>query len=246
MTVSQKRVTGDAKIRLKPFVAVFAACTLLLSFTDGSAASKKKDEKPAAQVETVQNNIHNPGEAVNDWQTALQYLKDGNKRFTENRTITRNTNAQDREILKDGQKPFAVVVTCSDSRVPPEIYFDQKLGDIFVIRNAGNIAEPAVLGSIEYAVEHLKTPLVVVVGHSRCGAVTGAFDSNEEHTLPENLQTIISAIKSAIDGCKSVDDAVHANVNNVVKRVKENKIVSQEKATVVGAYYNIESGEVSF
>jgi len=246
MTGFSKRLTGDAKICLKPFVAVIAVGALLLSFTDGYAASKKKGEKPAAQVETVQNKIHNPDEAVSDWQTALQYLKDGNKRFTENRTITRNTNTKDREILKDGQKPFAVVVTCSDSRVSPEIYFDQKLGDIFVIRNAGNIAEPAVLGSIEYAVEHLKTPLVIVVGHSRCGAVTGAFSSNEENHLPENLQTIMSAIKPAIDGCKSVDDAIHANVKNVVKQVKENKIVSHEKATVVGAYYNIESGEVSF
>ncbi|MDR1803878.1 MAG: carbonic anhydrase [Treponema sp.] len=187
------------------------------------------------------NNTHNPAEQVSDWQTALRYLEDGNKRYLENRGITRNTNAQDREALIDGQKPFAIIVTCSDSRVSPEIYFDQKLGDIFVIRNAGNIADTAALGSIEYAVEHLKAPLVVVVGHSRCGAVTGAKNGGE---YPENLQAIIDAISPAIKDCKTVDEAIHANIDHVVKRIRENKIVRQTHAAVIGAYYNIESGEV--
>ena len=187
------------------------------------------------------NNTHNPAEQVSDWQTALRYLEDGNKRYLENRGITQNTNAQDREALKDGQKPFAIVVTCSDSRVSPEIYFDQKLGDIFVIRNAGNIADTATLGSIEYAVEHLKVPLVVVVGHGCCGAVTGAKNGGE---YPENLQTIINAISPAIKDCKTVDDAVHANIGHVVKLIRENRIVKHTRAAVIGAYYNIESGEV--
>jgi carbonic anhydrase len=187
--------------------------------------------------------VHNPNESVSDWQVALQYLKAGNKRYIENQAIVRNTNAKDREILKGGQKPFAVILTCSDSRVPPEIYFDQKLGDIFVIRNAGNIADSTVLGSIEYAVEHLKAPLVVVVGHSCCGAVTGAFGGGE---YPENLQTIINAICPAIIGKKTPDEAIHANIANVVKNIKENKIVELMGAKVIGAYYNIESGEVLF
>ena len=187
------------------------------------------------------NDTHNPAELVSNWQAAFQYLKDGNKRYLENKTITRNTNAQDREILKDGQKPFAIIVTCSDSRVSPEIYFDQKLGDIFVIRNAGNIADTATLGSIEYAVEHLKVPLIVVVGHSRCGAVTGALNGGE---YPENLQTIINAISPAIKNSKTLEDAVHANIDYVVNRIRENKIVKRLGAAVIGACYNIESGEV--
>ncbi|MCL2208422.1 MAG: carbonic anhydrase [Fibromonadales bacterium] len=117
------------------------------------------------------------------------------------------------------------------------------MGDIFVIRNAGNIADSTVLGSIEYAVEHLKSPLVVVVGHSHCGAVTGAVSGGE---YPENLQTIINAICPAIKGIENVDEAIHANINSVVKHIKENKIVEHVEAKVIGAYYNIESGEVLF
>jgi len=189
------------------------------------------------------NDTHDPAELVSDWQTALRYLEKGNKRYLENRTIARDTNAPDREVLKDGQKPFAVIVTCSDSRVSPEIYFDQKLGDIFVIRNAGNIADAVALGSIEYAVEHLKAPLVVVVGHSRCGAVTGALSGGE---YPENLRTIINTISPAIKGRETLEDAIHANIDYVVKRIRENTIVKHMGAEVKGAYYNIESGEVLF
>ncbi|MCL2182698.1 MAG: carbonic anhydrase [Chitinispirillia bacterium] len=174
--------------------------------------------------------------------------------------MTRNTNAADRDVLKSGQKPFAVVITCADSRVPPEIYFDQKLGDIFVIRNAGNIASTTALGSIEYAVEHLHSPLVVVVGHSSCGAVGGAFaakgehkgehkeEHEGEHAAPpaENLQIILNTISPVIANSGTPDEGIHANIAHVVESIKSNKIVEHVKATVIGAYYNIESGEVSF
>jgi carbonic anhydrase len=188
-------------------------------------------------------NVHDPAEAVGDWETALQYLKEGNKRYLDDKTIVRNTNAKDRSVLINGQKPFAIVVTCSDSRVSPEIYFDHKLGDIFVIRNAGNIADATALGSIEYAAEHLKAPLIVVVGHSRCGAVTGAFEGGE---YPENLKTIIDAISPAISNCDDVDEAIHVNINEVVNKIKANKIVKEMKTKTIGAYYDIETGEVHF
>ncbi len=193
--------------------------------------------------ENVTVNVHNPGELVSDWKTALQYLKDGNKRYLEEKTIARNTNAEDRAELKSGQKPFAIIVTCSDSRVSPEIFFDHKLGDIFVIRNAGNIADSTALGSIEYAVEHLKSPLVVVVGHSCCGAVTGAFQGGE---YPSNLKTIIDEITPEISGCGDVDEAIHSNIDSVVKKIQENEIVKEMGAKTIGAYYDIESGEVKF
>lgn len=221
---------------MKRLVSLCMALTALMSLASCSNAT---NEPADAQGQAA--NIHSPSELVSDHRLALQYLKDGNQRYLNNQTLTRNTNADDREILKDGQKPFAVIITCSDSRVSPEIYFDQKLGDIFVIRNAGNIADETVLGSIEYAVEHLHTPLVVVVGHSSCGAVTGAFSGGE---YPKNLQTIINKLSASIENSTDIDSAIHANIDSVVKQIEENEIVRETGATVVGAYYNIESGEV--
>jgi carbonic anhydrase len=188
--------------------------------------------------------IRNPGELVHDWRAALRYLQDGNARYLKNEGIPRDTHHLDREILQHGQKPFAVIITCSDARVVPEIYFDQKLGDIFVIRNAGNIADTITLGSVEYAVKHLKAPLVVVVGHSRCGAVTGAFSSDSEYS--ENLNTLINTIRPVIKNCGSLDEAIHANIYHVVKAIQNNSIIKDMGTTVMGAYYNIESGEVIF
>jgi carbonic anhydrase len=173
---------------------------------------------------------------------ALRFLEEGNKRYLEGRTLER-TNAEDRAILKDGQNPFAVIVTCSDSRVSPEIYFDQKLGDIFVIRNAGNIADATALGSLEYAVEHLRVPLVVVVGHSACGAVNGALSGGE---FSANLQTIINAIRPAIESDDNLDDAIRTNIMYNVGLIRANETVRQAGATVMGAHYDIETGEINF
>lgn len=187
--------------------------------------------------------IHDPGEAVSDWQKALRYLKAGNKRYLDNQTIARGANDSDRKILKNGQRPFAVVLTCSDSRVCPEIFFDQGPGGIFVIRNAGNIADATALGSIEFAAGFLNAPLIVVVGHSDCGAVSGAYEKTE---YPERLQTVINAIHVSIEGTANLNDAIHSNIDSTVKRIKDNAIVNKMGATVVGAYYDIESGQVSW
>jgi carbonic anhydrase len=188
--------------------------------------------------------LHDPGEQVNDWQTAQRYLEDGNARYLKNEGIARDTHRRDREVLREGQKPFAVIITCADSRVVPEIYFDQKLGDIFVIRNAGNITDTTVLGSVEYAVKHLKAPLVVVVGHSHCGAVTGAFSGGGEYS--ENLSAIINAISPVIKNCGNLDEAIRANTQHVVETIQKNTVIKELGTTVMGAYYNIESGEVAF
>jgi len=193
--------------------------------------------------QSINTEIHEPSELFNEWQTALKYLKDGNKRYLENQTIKKDTHAAHRATLKSGQKPYAVIVTCSDSRVSPEIYFDQKLGDIFAIRNAGNIADTTALGSIEYAVEHLKVRLVVIVGHSACGAVSGALVGG---IFPQNLQSIIDVIDLAIKNCNGLDDAIRANIGYAVKRISENETVKHMGATVMGAHYNIETGEVVF
>jgi len=190
-------------------------------------------------------NVHNPQEIVHTWQIAQQYLEAGNERYLNNNTIIGDTSAGEREALKNGQHPFAVIVTCSDSRVAPEIYFDQNLGDIFVIRNAGNIVDMTALGSIEYAVEHLEVPLVVVVGHSCCGAVTAAFGGGELRH-PHNLQSILDRISNSIEGSENIDEAIYANVNSSVEAIEENPIVKENGAKVLGAYYDIASGKVSW
>ena len=174
----------------------------------------------------------------------MRYLKDGNVRYLKNQVITRKTHLRDREMLQEGQNPFAVIITCSDSRVAPEIYFDQKLGDIFVIRNAGNIADTTVLGSMEYAVKYLKVPLVVVAGHSRCGAVTGALISGSKY--PKNLNSIINTISPIVKNCETLDEAIRANIHHVVKIIRQNTVIKELGTKVLGAYYNIESGEVTF
>jgi carbonic anhydrase len=220
---------------------ILTACS---SSDGGNTTVADTDTGLSKNAEPTQNqDIHNPAEKVNDWQTALTFLKKGNQRYTSNTPMERTTNAEDRELLKDGQQPFAVIVTCSDSRVAPEIYLDQKLGDIFVIRNAGNIADKTTLGSIEYAVEHLHAPLVVVVGHSNCGAVTGAFEGGE---FPPHLQSIISEIETSIKDSSDLDDAIHKNTDHVVQQIAEDEIIQEEGTKVIGAHYDILSGEVTW
>src|SRR5947209_2306854 len=119
---------------------------------------------------------------------AIKLLKEGNGRFAQGKLAAKDTGANRRALLAKGQHPFAVVLTCADSRVAPELVFDQGLGDLFVLRVAGNITDPFTLGSIEYAVEHLHTPLIVVLGHENCGAVAAALTKVE---FPGNLGTLI-------------------------------------------------------
>jgi len=187
--------------------------------------------------------IHTPNEAVTDWELAFRYVKEGNERFVKNQGIARDTNERDRDALKNGQKPFAAVITCSDSRVAPEIYLDLKLGDIFVIRNAGNVVDSTVLACVEYAVEHLKTPLVLVIGHSKCGAVTGAISKEE---FGGELGGLVGRIRGAIGGCSDLCDAVKANVEQSVEVITANPVVTKCKSKVIGGYYDIESGKVDF
>ncbi|MDL2258854.1 carbonic anhydrase [Eubacteriales bacterium OttesenSCG-928-K08] len=187
--------------------------------------------------------IHKPDEQVTSAEKALQLLKEGNARFVSGMFMNKDCHSEDRELLKSSQKPFAVVLCCSDSRVAPEIFFDQKLGDIFVIRNAGNITDETVLGSIEYAVEHLHTPLVVVCGHSCCGAVTAAYEGSE---LPPNIQSIAERIKPAISRGGDLDKVIHNHVEVVVEQVLEDEFVKEMGTKVAGAYYDIHTGEVAW
>ena len=176
-------------------------------------------------------------------ENALQSLKSGNERFVTGNLSNKETYAEDRKALYAGQHPFAVVLCCSDSRVAPEIIFDQKLGDLFVIRNAGNIVDEEVLGSIEYAVEHLETPLVVVMGHAACGAVTATYQGGD---LPGHILDLAKRIKPSISMNCCIDDNARRHAQRMAQLIEEDEIVHHVGAKVVAAFYNLESGKVDW
>ncbi len=187
--------------------------------------------------------MHDPAQLVESAEEALEMLKEGNLRYVESHLSSKDCYCTDRDTLKNEQHPFAVVLCCSDSRVAPEIFFDQRLGDLFVIRNAGNISDDTVLGSIEYAVQHLKTPLVVICGHSSCGAVTAAFDGGD---LPPHIQSIADHIKPAVDLGGELDEVIHHNVEVVMEQIEQDDIIKDIGVTIVGAYYDICTGVVTW
>jgi carbonic anhydrase len=183
---------------------------------------------------------------------ALQLLKDGNDRYSTDHLEKRDVGQKRRQELVKGQHPFAVVVTCADSRVPPELIFDRGLGDIFVLRVAGNIAEPFVLGSIEYAVEHLHTPLVVVLGHDHCGAVAAALSPEKPSG---NLGLLINKVFVGKDLPKAAEPMhLAAEKNNVLHQVEAitshsdvlKKAAEEKQVQIEAALYHLDSGKVEW
>ncbi|NCO68225.1 MAG: carbonic anhydrase [Nitrospirae bacterium CG_4_10_14_0_8_um_filter_41_23] len=185
---------------------------------------------------------------------ALQKLMDGNKRYVSGSLVKKDLGDTKRKELAKGQKPFAIVVTCSDSRVPPELLFDQGLGDIFIIRVAGNVVDQIALGSIEYGAEHLNAPLLFILGHSKCGAVTATIDAKGE---PEgNIGAIVKKIMPAAEKAKKkggtkdevLETAIKENVKNVYKDVMKSKIIShlvqEDELKIVAGEYNITTGKI--
>ncbi|MCR5660262.1 MAG: carbonic anhydrase [Bacteroidales bacterium] len=176
-------------------------------------------------------------------QQALALLKAGNDRFVSGALTPTDDYALLRGKLSEGQHPFAVVLCCSDSRVAPEIIFDQKLGDLFVIRNAGNVIDKHVLGSIEYAVEHLGTSLVVVMGHSCCGAVTA---THLGETLPDNIMAIARRIRPSINTTDGIDDNARRHAARMARWIQRDPLVKHLNTLVVSAFYDLESGKVEW
>jgi carbonic anhydrase len=182
---------------------------------------------------------------------ALTQLLAGNKRYVNSQLQHPHQNAIRRHELEKGQHPFACILSCSDSRTPPEIVFDEGLGDLFVIRVAGNVVDDAVTGSIEYAVEHLGTPIVLVMGHESCGAVQAAIGGGEPKT---HIQSLVEAIAPAVAEARKekgdlIANAVRANVRLAVKQLRESKPllaeqVEKKKIRIVGAVYELTSGQV--
>lgn len=184
-------------------------------------------------------------------EQALQKLIEGNARFVAGQTTHPDQTVERRSTLAGGQSPFAIVLTCSDSRVSPELVFDQGLGDLFVIRNAGNVLDDHVIGSIEYAVDHLHVPLIIVVGHEKCGAVSAAVAGGEVpghiHSITDDLAPVLEKVKD-LPGDK-VDNAVRANAQRAAEILTHvepflKEAVSNKNVTVIAARYELATGKV--
>jgi len=184
-------------------------------------------------------------------EEAIERLKVGNERFAAGKATHDHQQPDRRDEVAKAQKPFAIIVCCSDSRVGPEIVFDQGLGDIFVLRTAGNVIDDVGQGTIEYAVEHFGTQLIVVLGHSQCGAVSAAVSGGEIHG---HVRAVVEAIKPAVEKVKGlpgdpVQNAVWANVREDVKQLESDSPVLSDrikagKLKIVGACYGLDSGQV--
>lgn len=235
---------------------MIAGLCLMLSYGASSCTSKSQN----ASTQTESNITSTEKDPLAD-------LKDGNKRFCSGQL---HHNHQDIDRIKElctGQNPKAVVVTCSDSRVPPEIIFDQGLGDIFTIRTAGNVMNDYEEGSVEYAAEHLHTKLVIVMGHEGCGAVTAMLEHSDKQSAVinddcEEEHNHISSIIAALESEEEADEAlkhtgdrcsamVRANVVHGVKQLRKSKpilshLYDKEEIQIIGAVYHLDSGEVEF
>lgn len=211
-------------------VSVFLA--LILANAEGSSAGPTKAVSPDA---------------------ALKRLEEGNKRFVAGALTHQGQGADRRLETAKGQHPFAVVLTCADSRLSPEIIFDQGIGDLFVVRNAGNLLGDHVIGSIEYAVEHLHSTVIVVLGHSKCGAVSAAVAGGE---VPGHIKSIVASLNPAVGMAKKKDGDPVANAIRINAKLSASALAQAEpilgefakhgKIKVVAALYNLETGAVEF
>jgi carbonic anhydrase len=228
----------------KLYVLVCMISVLILIFSCGQQKQEAGKTEKSDTVTTVKPVVvQTPNEAIKE-------LKDGNKRFIEGKLI--NTEYK-KEIgqTKNGQKPHSVILSCMDSRVPPEIIFDQGIGNIFVIRVAGNIEDENVLGSLEYGVGHVGAKLIVVMGHRHCGAVTGAVENMKLGKLTQLLDQIKPAIKSNLDSPDIVDETAKNSVKITMDDIMNKssiirKLIDEKKVIMIGAFYDVETGVVTF
>jgi carbonic anhydrase len=222
----------------------------VLAFIYGLGACAST-QTPAAHGAAADHGEHPKGVSAAD---ALEMLTAGNQRYVSGHLQHPHQTPARRTELANSQTPPALILGCSDSRTAPELVFDQGLGDLFVVRVAGNVVDDHALGSIEYAVEHLGTKLVVVLGHERCGAVKAARDSagakSESH---DHIAALIAAIRPAVDATAGADaDATcKANVHNMEQALRSSEPVLKEmvdsgQVRVVGAYYDLDTGVVTF
>jgi carbonic anhydrase len=219
------------------FASLLVVCSLLVGNQLGRAADPAHSDQP----------MISPTEAISK-------LKEGNGRYTSGSLQHPGQTAERRTELAKTQHPFATIISCSDSRVPPEIVFDQGLGDLFIVRVAGNVINDEGLGSVEYSVDHLGTRLILVLGHQSCGAVKAARETiAAKGTAPGHIQSLVTAIKPAVEATAKddLDTTIKANVKNVVQALRSSTPilkaeVDSGKIQVVGGYYSLDTGAVTF
>ena len=219
------------------FASLLVVCSLLVGNQLGRAADPAHSDQP----------MISPTEAISK-------LKEGNGRYTSGNLQHPGQTAERRTELANTQHPFATIISCSDSRVPPEIVFDQGLGDLFIVRVAGNVINDEGLGSVEYSVDHLGTRLILVLGHQSCGAVKAARETiAAKGKAPGHIQSLVTAIKPAVEatGKDDLETTIKANVNNVVQALRSSTPilkaeVDSGKIQVVGGYYSLDTGAVTF
>ncbi len=233
--------------------ALLAACGATGPRTDpGSTGS------PAAP-----GAVHERPEQISDPEQALELLREGNARFTAHPEHHTGHPAEHRLRIAGGQHPFAIVLSCADSRVPPELVFDQDLGDLFVVRTAGQVLAPPVLGSIQYGVEHLHVPLLVVLGHEGCGAVKATLEALESGSAASGtaIDSLVEAIRPAAEQALAdagpgadeehrLAEAVRLNVAGEVAQLSADPLLAEAveagRLRVVGATYDLHDGAVTF
>ena len=222
-----------------------------------SAPKKKTVRKKKTAHAAVHSSPPGHGGASVDAEEAVRRLLEGNRRYVEGKNSVTHRTAQRRAEVAKGQHPYAIIVGCSDSRVPPEILFDEGLGDLFVIRSAGNVVDDIAIGSMEYAVEHLGVQLIMVLGHERCGAVDATLKGGE---VGGKLNSVVEAIKPAVEkakakgqvshSCDLLCSSVKSNARMVAEKIKKSSplltdSIESGMLRVVGAYYELDSGVVT-
>lgn len=239
---------------LKTKTVILIGCAAAALISSGCA----RNERPPSARTTIQAAPQPTAKepVATNGNEALAALQRGNDRFVGGTLRHENQGAERRKELTGSQHPFATILSCSDSRVPPELLFDQGLGDLFVVRVAGNFAAVDDLGSIEYAVDHLHTPLVMVLGHESCGAVTAALlpaserakESKEIQSLLTQLLPSVKGIDPTLANAQQVSLGVEANVRANVARLQANPDLKEHIAAgqlqIVGGVYELESGKV--
>ena len=244
-------------------------CQGVLAFTGLAAAGASAEQQKPAELDPGLDEAIRRGATMEEVaklkdpvattpEEAIRALKTGNARFFGGQAQRPEASAAERRAQILGQTPFGVVLSCSDSRVPTEIVFDQGLGDLFITRVAGNVVDRTTLGSIEYAVGHLKTHVVVIMGHEGCGAVKAALLPPEDRAREtENIQFLLDQIVPSVEKLPAIRDekakmreAVIANVRVQVQNLKKVKFmqdaIRSKKIGVIGAFYEITSGAVDF
>lgn len=239
-------------------IAILACGALLVGTTACGTTNSPTSSTDSGANSSVVSQVTNPDyekpKNISTAEEAKKALEAGNKAYTDGNIDITVTDANRKDLQENGQKPYAVVITCSDSRVPPELIFNSGLGELFTIRTAGNVVADFETGSVEYGVDHLGTPLVVVMGHTNCGAVAGAIEGHATGHVEDIIHDILPSVEQARKNAKGEGEiatlAETYNVQNSIDQLRESEILSKAeqegKVQIVGALYDISTGKVNF